>query len=416
MSTVYVITRYQSKQTGFLLENDRLLEVFPDAGGFDLLGGIYVGKIQRILKNIGAAFVEIAGGQTGFLPLSEAGHAILTNRSADGRLQSGDELFVQVKKDAVKTKDPVLSARISLPGRFFCADIGGAAGIRYSARLTSDQKNRLESTLADLTLPDGIGLVVRTAAGELEDRSVIKRYANEQIQRAEQLISVGRTRSVYSLLSEQIPGFLKPFTQERLPWPKKVVTDEPGVYTAFSEYLARDTLLQVKLELYADPALSLSALYGLAQKLDDAFSRTVWLKSGGYLVIEPTEALTVIDVNTGKYTDRKQAEETFRLINAEAACEIARQLRLRNLSGIILADFINMKDKEANHRILSLLRQFTADDPVPVRIVDMTALGLVEITRQKRRPPLAEQMGRSRKKHEISRDGKSQGREIFEEL
>ncbi|MFQ8703107.1 MAG: ribonuclease E/G [Eisenbergiella sp.] len=130
-------------------------------------------------------------------------------------------------------------------------------------------------------------------------------------------------------------------------------------------------------------------LYGLSTTLDEALSKRVWLKSGGYLVIEPTEALTVIDVNTGKFDGKKKTEETFALINREAAQETARQMRLRNLSGIIIVDFINQEKAEAG-RLLEFFRECCKKDTVPVRVVDMTPLGLVEITRKKVRRPLAE--------------------------
>ena len=189
--------------------------------------------------------------------------------------------------------------------------------------------------------------------------------------------------------------------------PDKIVTDDMEAYTAVSGWLAHDpgagNGVSTALEFYRDPALSLAALYGLSGKLDEALSPRVWLKSGGYLVIEPTEAMTVIDVNTGKYTGRKCTEETFLRINEEAAEEVARQLRLRRLSGMILVDFINMERAENGERILSLLRRFCSRDPVPVRVVDMTPLGLVEITRQKRRKPLAEQLGALRRGQEDSR-------------
>lgn len=147
-----------------------------------------------------------------------------------------------------------------------------------------------------------------------------------------------------------------------------------------------------EISFYRDSRPNLFALYGLAGKLEEALLKRVWLKSGGYLVIEPTEALTVIDVNTGKYDGSKNVEETFALINREAAQETARQIRLRNLSGIILIDFINQKDRQAAKELLEELRSLCKDDPVPVRVVDITALGLVELTRKKVKGTLAEQL------------------------
>ena len=139
--------------------------------------------------------------------------------------------------------------------------------------------------------------------------------------------------------------------------------------------------------------LSLNKLYSLDVRLEEALRERVWLKSGGYLIIQPTEALTVIDVNSGKSIARKKAQEHYLKINLEAAKEIARQLRLRNLSGIIVADFIDMKSDADNQTLLQTLRESVRTDRVMVQIVDMTKLHLVEITRKKIKKPLAEQLG-----------------------
>ena len=147
------------------------------------------------------------------------------------------------------------------------------------------------------------------------------------------------------------------------------------------------------LEFYEDSNYPLEKLAGIKTKLDKALSKRVWLKSGGNLVIEPTEALTVIDVNTGKAIEGKRNKETtFFKVNCEAAKEAARQIRLRNLSGIIIIDFINMKNSDNNLALLHSLREWTADDPVTTKVIDMTPLGLVEITRKKIHMPLSEQL------------------------
>ncbi len=146
-----------------------------------------------------------------------------------------------------------------------------------------------------------------------------------------------------------------------------------------------------KLCMYEDRMVSLKALYRLEKGLSDALATKVWLKSGAYLIIEPTEALTVIDVNTGKYTGGKDKQKTIQKINLEAAAEIARQLRLRNLSGIILVDFVDMEGKEAQEALLSFMRELLKKDPMKATAVDMTALGLMELTRKKQKKTLAEQ-------------------------
>ena len=375
--------------TTFLLEDGRLCEVHPHGTSGSLLGNIYVGKIKNIVKNIEAAFVEIAGGQNCFLPFSEAVCPILTNRAYDGRLLCGDEILVQVTRDRLKTKDPALTAKITLEGRWCAVVVDGGHGVRYSRQLSEETAEQLSGLLKDIDVPKPLTLIVRTKAGELvpdkePDAAPLVREAQKLLERAQKLLKIGKTRTVFSLISEEKPEWLAVLQEQKEAF-DKVVTDEPAVYNALSGQESFGT----EVSFYTDEKISLFQLYGLSSKLDEALSKRVWLKSGGYLVIEPTEALTVIDVNTGKFDGKKKTEETFALINREAAQETARQMRLRNLSGIVIVDFINQEKMESG-RLLEFFRECCKKDTVPVRVVDTTPLGLVEITRKKVRRPLAE--------------------------
>lgn len=429
MSSVCVITRAVLKEhtepvlTSFYLEKDKLTEVHPHLEGRSLLGNIYVGKVKHVVKNIDAAFVEIAGGQTCYLPFKEAQAPVLTNRRCDGRLLAGDEILVQVMRDALKTKEPALTAKISLEGRLAAVVLDGGHGVRYSRQLPGEAADHFREVLQSVTVPDGMTLVVRTAAGDGWNSkpadTALLREAGALLKKAQKLLSVGRSRTVFSMISEERPGWLIELLSHKQ-LPDKIVTDETLVYTALEDLygsgasgiekklpaVAADSVEQLakrtpelpggtkcpEISFYRDSRPNLFALYGLAGKLEEALVKRVWLKSGGYLVIEPTEALTVIDVNTGKYDGSKNVEETFALINREAAQETARQIRLRNLSGIILIDFINQKDRQAAKELLEELRSLCKEDPVPVRVVDITALGLVELTRKKVKGTLAEQL------------------------
>lgn len=172
-----------------------------------------------------------------------------------------------------------------------------------------------------------------------------------------------------------------------------IITDDPQIYNSLEHYLKENDLQNLsKLRLYQDDLFPLYKLCRLEREIDLATSRQVWLKSGGYLVIDPTEALTVIDVNTGKYSGKKLRRETLKTINLEAAKEAARQIRLRNLSGIILIDFINMENKEDQKELLAFLESQLFADPVKTRLIDMTKLELVEITRKKVYKTLKEQI------------------------
>ena len=173
----------------------------------------------------------------------------------------------------------------------------------------------------------------------------------------------------------------------------EIITDQADIYQNLCEYFEQNTSQEhANLRLYDDEQISLSSLYGIPSKLEIALGSRVWLKSGGYLVIEPTEALTVIDVNSGKYESKKgtPADSAYK-INMEAAQEIAYQLKLRNLSGIIIVDFINMK-KNDNEQLMRYLKQLCSKDSVPTDVIDMTSLGLVEITRKKINKTLKEQL------------------------
>ncbi len=173
----------------------------------------------------------------------------------------------------------------------------------------------------------------------------------------------------------------------------EIVTDDPALYAQIDRFLREEQPEDAqKLRLYQDDLLPLKELYGLDKAMADALAKRVWLKSGGYLVIEPTEALVAIDVNTGKYSGKRTKRETIVKINLEAAEEIGRQLRLRELSGIVLVDFIDMEEEEDRACLLDHLRTVVQKDPVKTTVVDMTELGLVELTRKKLRRPLHEQL------------------------
>ncbi|MCI9319764.1 MAG: hypothetical protein HFH05_06765 [Lachnospiraceae bacterium] len=213
------------------------------------------------------------------------------------------------------------------------------------------------------------------------------------------------SQELYEMLSEynsDAKGIVLENIQENIPESVPESTSEnvrKNVTESISENVRKNVMEEEcahnkckSLRLYQDKMLSLSKLYSIESRMETALGNRVWLKSGGYLIIEPTEALTVIDVNSGKYETNKSNEDTVLAVNLEAAEEVALQLRLRNLSGIIIVDFINMAQETSKNQIMTLLKQLTAKDVVKTTVVDMTALGLVEITRKKTSKPLREQL------------------------
>ncbi len=392
-----IITHYEEKEKrgilSALLEEDTVMELSlePEERP-SLLGNIYIGKVKNLAPQIGAAFVEIARNRVCYYSLQENPSPVIVNRrhtDTKKPLVQGDELIVQVSREALKTKAPAVTSNLSFPGKYLVlTSEKGVLGV--SAKLSNPEKLRLKKILAPLC--DGsFGLIARTnAAGA--DKEVLEEELIRLRKEYEEVMKKGTSRTCFSLLSREEPAFLT--TLRRIPRDtlSGILTDDPAVYRDLQEYMqnAQTEDLQ-RLRLYEDVQLPLIKLYSLEKALKDALKERVWLASGGYLVIQPTEALTVVDVNTGKFERGKKRENTFRRINQEAALETARQLRLRNISGIIVIDFIDMESDKDKEKLMAILSQELKKDPVKTVLVDMTKLNLVELTRKKTRKSLSEQ-------------------------
>lgn len=355
-----------------------------------LLGNIYIGRVQKIVKNIGAAFIEIEKGFPCYYPLNDCETPIYTKKINSPVMVAGDEVLVQVNREAHKTKPPSLTTNLNFTGKYLVLTTG-ALRVGVSSKLDGGTRNRLKALIS--TIADGkYGFIVRTNAKDAQESEILKE-AGYLISLCEDTIEKAKYRSAFTHIYQTSSPWLSQL-RDTYGCGLSVVTDDEALYGQMQEYLqAMQPEDLPRLSMYEDKLLPLSKLYSLEKAFKDALSERVWLKSGAYLVIQPTEALTVIDVNTGKYESKKKKQDTFLKINLEAAQEIARQLRLRNLSGIIIADFINMDTPEAKETLMHALKEFLHRDPVKTVLVDMTALNLVEITRKKVRKSLAEQMG-----------------------
>ena len=380
----------------------RSLSLEPEESG-SLLGNIYIGKVKNIVKNINAAFIDLGGGKTGYYSLSENREHLFTSPLAaagaqEGRaLRQGDEIIVQVSRDAVKTKDPVLSSNLNFTGKYSVVTLGKTQ-IGFSAKIADpvwkEEVKEYLLALKEDTGRTGFGVIVRTNAKETT-KEVIGGEVLALKQRMDELLAKAESRTCFTLLEGAEPSFILSLRDTYAGSLQSVITDDKSCYEEMRRYLDKNQKADLeKLQFYQDPLLPLIKLYKLEAALEEALERRVWLKSGGYLVIEPTEALTVVDVNTGKYSGKKNAEDTILKINLEAAAETARQLCLRNLSGIIIVDFIDMAREEHKQQLLTALEEELKKDPVKTVLVDMTKLGLVEITRKKVRKPLHEIYGR----------------------
>lgn len=395
MKKQLLITSREDKIVSSLFEEKELVQVnVEDKENTSLLGNIYVGKVKNIVKNIEAAFVEIADGQMCYLPLGKKEHPIFCNSKKNTKVCIGDEILVQVSKDAIKTKNPSVTTNLQFAGKYVILTHGKIlAGI--SGKITDeDERNRLKKIVKPYVNEEkGCGMIVRTNAEGVADEKILSE-AKVLYELYASISTTGIHKNCFTKLYQAPAGFLCDIRDGYDEELDQIITDDLRLYEEIKQYLSTYQKEDLdKLSLYEDEMVSLNCLYGLETKLEKALQKKVWLKSGGYLVIEPTEALTVIDVNSGKaIAGKKSTDMHFLKINLEAAKEITKQLRLRNLSGIILVDFIDMESKQSKQQLIQQLESDLKKDPVKAVYVDMTKLNLVEITRKKVRKPLHEQI------------------------
>ncbi len=353
-----------------------------------ILGNIYIGRVENIATNIQAAFVNIAKGVSCFLPLEEAKNAVFTKKNGKKDLCIGDELLVEVTREKQKNKPASVSANLNFSGTYLILTTGNHL-LGISKKLHATERERLQALLKD-QITDTFGIVVRTAAKDASDEEILKEL-EMLTKQCHACLQGAMHRTAFTRLREAPPFYLQFLKNRNLTEVQKITTDIPSVHEVLLQHL-QDTKEAEKLHLYTDTQVSLFALYSLTHELERALHRQVWLPSGAYLVIDPTEALTVIDVNSGKNIKKKAREELIFSVNVEAAHEIARQLILRNISGICIIDFIDMKEKEHREELMHILRMDLKKDKVPATLVDITRLGLVELTRKKVQKSLKEQL------------------------
>lgn len=386
-----LILKLNGKLLSLLIRDQQILSIQVQRQEEYAVGNIYVGRVKDISENIGAAFVDLGQGYLTFLPLAEAAHAHILNRKSDGRLKIGDEIPVQVIKEPMKTKPAGVTTFLSLSGKYVVIGIPPAnhkGGIQVSRKLEEKTRLRFQGIEELQKTAARYRLIIRTNAGELENEEPLLTEARILSKQLEHIAQIAGQRICYSCLYRSKPGYVSFVENAYTTEYDEVVTDIAEVYNQLQEHL---TETDAALRLYEDKMLPLYKLYAVETRIKELLDRTVWLKCGGYLVIEPTEALVSIDVNSGKYEKGNDTEQTALKINMEAAQMAAVQLRARNLSGIILIDFINLKDKAHEKQLLEYMRSLLQKDSVPAAVVDMTALGLMEITRKKINPSFREQ-------------------------
>jgi ribonuclease G len=392
-----------------ILEDETLVELMVDRPDNErIVGDIYLGQVQAVLPGIQAAFVDIGMEKAAFLhasdvaPDSNGDDDVDEDEDDDARdrrkfqpiqemIQKGERKLVQVSKEPISTKGPRVTTHISLPGRFLVF-MPGSRHIGVSRKIQErEERSRLRSIAKDV-VPEGEGgVIIRTVGEELTREKFQREFTtlHGTWKKIQKRAKSSKPPSLIHREAKLTSGIIRDVFTDKV---DTLIIDNKDVYHEVRQYLrgvAPDLLERV--QAYTE-AVPLFDKYGIEDSIREAFQRRVDLPSGGYIIIEPTEALVSIDVNTGRYTGKKDPEKTILRTNLDAAREVARQLRLRDIGGIIVCDFIDMESRSSQDKVLQELRTHLGRDRARTRAFQVSELGLVEMTRQRVRPSLYHSM------------------------
>lgn len=377
-----------------ILEDGRLSDFYVERAERDrLLGHIIMGRVVKLAPGMQAAFVAIGQDSDGFLPWSDCvppdqWRSQQGARSRDNRAALAvDQLFpVQVVKEPIGTKGARLTMQLSLAGRYLVLLPGdGMTGVSRRIKSTTERR-RLKGLVKDM-LPDGYGLIVRTVA-EGHSREQIEADLRELMDRW-QGVRARVEHAVEGQVIHQEPGMVSHIMRDLFTADlDEVLCDHRGLWKELRAYMA-EVLPELKdrVRLY-DGREPLFDAMGVEEEIEHSIERKVWVKGGGYLIIESTEAMNVIDVNSGRFARKKALEDHALRVNLEAAREIGRQLRLRDLGGLIVIDFIDMQQEEHRLRLMQEMRQILKQDRAQTDVAPLSRFGLMEMTRERVRPAL----------------------------
>lgn len=396
-----ILVNVEAKEKRVAILEDKSLEEFyiERVGQESLVGNIYKGKVKSVVPGMGAAFVDLGLGKDGFLHVSdvvgppEDYEEVVPKElkwEADIRdlVKIGQELLIQVIKGPIGAKGVRLTTYITLPARYLVL-MPTEPNIGISRRIEDEaERMRLKKILEELKIPKGMGAIVRTA-GQGKQKRKFARDLRYLIRLWRGIGYRGRKKPVPSLIHRELDLVLRVIRDSFTEDIDRLTVDEGGEYKKILRLLrSLEPNLGQKLRLY-EGDLPLFEKYDLEKEIAKTFQKKVSLRSGSYIVIEQTEGMVTVDVNTGRYVGKGRLEETVTKTNCEACKEIARQVRLRDIGGIIVIDFIDMAKAPNRQKVLHTLKEALKRDNAKTHILPFSEIGLVEMTRQRIGPSLA---------------------------
>jgi ribonuclease G len=402
-----------------ILEDGKLEEIYMErANQSSMFGNIYKGKVKTVIKGIGASFVDLGTEKDGFLYVADALQNPLDEEDADDNATSafdvdeedeeivvkpkrggkrppkekmksideiltiGQEIIVQVVKESIRNKGPRITTNFSIPARYLVM-MPGESKVGISRKIEDrDERDRIRGIFNNMTIPEGVGFIVRTA-GEGKSAKDFERDIKYLTRLWDGMQKPMKEQKAPSLVHSELDLVERVIRDHLTDETSRIVLDDKDILDKVKKFLSIYVPGQkIRVELY-NGNVSLFDRFKVEKEIEQTFMRTVFLKSGGHIVIEPTEGLVAIDVNTGKFTGSKNLEETVYKTNMEAAWEIARQLRLRDIGGIVIIDFIDMEKHEHRRNLYKAFKESVKNDRAKINILNISELGLIEMTRQR---------------------------------
>lgn len=387
-----IVNKELNKKNILLVENGILVEKHEEHFNHQRIeGNIYYGKIQNVLEGMQSAFIDIGNERNTFIRLKdllpkydetkENVEDILKNKSIKEVIKIGMKILVQVKRDGTESKGARVSTHINLPGRFVVF-LPNSTFITVSQKIENSKERERLINIVKSVIPNGTGAIIRTASNGIDEellkedlKYLIKKWEN--IKKEYENNKADKPKLIYdnkALLRRTLIDIV----DQNL---NKVTVNDKKTYLDIKELLSNMRMLDnIKIELKENE--DLLKMYSLEEQIERINNRKIWLKCGGFITIDRTEALTAIDVNTGKYTGNRNLEDTVLKVNKEASIEIAKQLRLRDIGGIIIIDYIDMHEEKNEQEIIKLLTECLKKDRTKSQIMGFTKLNLLEMTRK----------------------------------
>ncbi len=393
MKRILINSSYNDELRVALVDGAKLFDLDTEVTDRVLYkGSIFKATVSRIEKSLNAAFVDFGSSRHGFLPLKELSRNFYKKNSqgkSECTLKEGQEILVQINKEERGTKGATLSTQISIAGRFMVLIANSDKSGGISRRITGDEREDLKNQISKLDIPEGMSVIIRTAG---IDRSFeeLQNDLNYLISLWDDINATQASADSPQLIYKDDKLIVRVFRDIFRDDIEEILVDDKSVFEEaknFAELVIPDQKDKVKLY---DEEIPLFNRYQIESQIELAFQREISLPSGGSIVIDPTEAMTTIDINSARSTKGKDIEETALKTNLEAAKEIARQLRLRDVGGLIVIDFIDMQNEDSQNKVENAFRRAVSSDRARIQIASISRFGLLEISRQRLKPSLNE--------------------------